>query len=112
MMRGRKCWVFRMSLVEPDISFPNRSCSRVLSLNPTFESTFIIAPHICVCALRVVRASQEDEMAHKREREDYELKRRVEEEALLNLEFQMNQRVASLQVKMRAERDRDRETES
>ena len=42
-------------------------------------------------------------MSHKREREDYELKRRVEEEALLNLEFQMNQRVASLQVGSAAE---------
>jgi hypothetical protein len=45
----------------------------------------------------------EDEMNHKREREDYELKRRVEEEALLNLEFQMNQRVTSLQQQKDAE---------
>jgi hypothetical protein len=39
----------------------------------------------------------EDEMRHKRERDEYELKRRAEEESLLNLEFQMNQRIAELQ---------------
>ena len=48
-------------------------------------------------SLYIIFTPSQDDQQVRRDRDQYQLQRRAEEEALLNLEFQMNQRVGTMQ---------------